>query len=301
MTTVLVTGSSGFLGGAVANRMADRGIRTVGLDPVPRNGSAFDTIADDLGSRARIARHLAKHRITHVVHCGGISSPQLASAETIMAQNAGASLNLFLACKDVGVGRCVYASSVAVLGAFEGIASATTPFRPRNPYAFSKAAAEQMIGGLRQGNPTSFCILRFAGIYGPGRRTGILPNDIAAAAARGERLRIAAGGEASYIYIDDAAQAALSACFSTRTTDQPYYIAHPERVSGADLAHAVRAVSPAFTADLHDDDSAFRFGRVDILPAGRDLQFQPGIGHRAGIELTYRAIMSRPEKEKSHE
>jgi len=301
MTTVLVTGSSGFLGGAVASRLAKQGIRTVGLDPVPRSRPTFETIADDFGDRQRIARHLAAYRVTHVIHCGGISSPRLASAETIMVQNVGASLNLFLACKDVGVQRCVYASSVAVLGVFEGVATATTALNPRNPYAFSKAAAEQIIGGLRHGGSTSFCTLRFAGIYGPGRKVGILPNDLAAAAANGQHLRIAAGGEASYIYIDDAAQAAVSACFATHLTDQPYYIAHPERVSAADLAHAVRAVSPAFAFDLHPDDNALMLGSLDTLPAQRDLQFQPQIDHRNGINLVYHAIASLLESENSHE
>jgi len=301
MTTVLVTGSSGFLGGAVASRLAKQGIRTVGLDPVPLSGSMVETIVDDLGDRQRIARHLTAHRITHVIHCGGISSPRLASAEAIMVQNVAASLNLFLACRDVGVRRCVYASSVAVLGAFEGVATATTPPRPRNPYAFSKAAAEQMIGGLRHDRSTSFCILRFAGIYGPGRRTGILPNDLAAAAAGGRHLRIVAGGKTSYIFIDDAAQAAVSACFATHLTDQPYYIAHPERVSAADLAQAVRAVSPAFTFELHPDESAPTFGSLDTLPAQRDLLFQPQIDHRNGIDLVYHAIVSLLESENGHE
>lgn len=301
MTTVLVTGSSGFLGGAVADRLAKQGIRTIGLDLVPRSGPTFETIADDLGDRQRIAKHLTAHRVTHVIHCGGISSPRLASAEAIMAQNVGASLNLFLACRDVGVRRCVYASSVAVLGAFEGVATATTALNPRNPYAFSKAAAEQIIGGLRHSGSTSFCILRFAGIYGPGRRTGILPNDLAAAAANGQHVRIAAGGKTSYVYIDDAAQAAVSACFATHLTDRPYYIAHPERVSAAELAHAVRAVSPTFTFDLHLDDSAVALGSLDTLPTQRDLQFRPQIDYRNGINLMYHAIASLLESENSHE
>ena len=71
---VLVTGSSGFVGRVIMRRLTDAGRAAIGLDPRP--GLATQVI-DDLADRTRLAELIARERITHIIHAGGVSGPMV--------------------------------------------------------------------------------------------------------------------------------------------------------------------------------------------------------------------------------
>jgi nucleoside-diphosphate-sugar epimerase len=61
--TLLVTGSSGFVGRAIMARLPD----AIGLDPVAAPGTR---VIDDLSDRARLRNLIAREKITHIIHAG---------------------------------------------------------------------------------------------------------------------------------------------------------------------------------------------------------------------------------------
>lgn len=272
MTAVLVTGSAGFLGRAVCALLLERRIKTVGIDPQQSGAAGYQSFADDLSDRKRITEYLAYYGITHIIHCGGVSSPQLATPDRIVAANVGGSLNLALGACAAGVRRFVFASSIAA-------------FDPQNAYGFSKAATELTLQALNTKHATKFCALRFAGIYGPGRSTPVLPHDLVAAALNGKSINVPARSAYACIYIDDAAEAAVESCFAEETREKPYHVAYPERVTAIQLANAVKHLIPSFEFNIAAEASSTTAPHFDIAAATHDFGFSPAIDYKSGLKL----------------
>ena len=84
----------------------------------------------------------------------------------------------------------------------------------------------------------------FAALYQhlwPGRSTRFVVDDIVAAATHGEPASVEPVTDWPYIYIDDAADAAVAACFSVRRRQLFYFIAYPEQVTLEDFARGCGA------------------------------------------------------------
>ena len=99
MSSVLVTGSSGFLGSAIIPHLRAQGPAVIGLDPVAATAPKNKAVIDDLTDRARVAKILVSQRVTHVIHAGGISGPMVMPdrPDRLMENNVGGSLNLVMA------------------------------------------------------------------------------------------------------------------------------------------------------------------------------------------------------------
>ena len=288
MVNILVTGASGFLGSAVIRRLVEGNHTVIGLDPGPARHQGYRHVHDDLSARDDIARLLTSERITHVLHCGGISGPMVHSDEPyrIIEINVTGSLNLLGASLDAAVRTYIHCSSISAIGDFyesEPIGD-DYPLRPTTTYGCSKAAIDMVLRGLWQRVPLDLCSLRFTGIYGPGRQTTFIVDDIVSAIIRGKPYAAEAMTDWPYIYIDDAADAAVAACFSTKRQQLFYYIAYPQQVSIQDLADAAAKASkqPVRVTVSKGPPHASR-GPLDIAPAQRDFGFFPKIDHQEGI------------------
>ncbi|HRF07951.1 MAG TPA: NAD(P)-dependent oxidoreductase [Xanthobacteraceae bacterium] len=267
---MLVTGSAGFLGSAVCARLCEREITTIGVDPLQSGSAAFQSFADDLSDTRRIAEYLSYYRVTHIVHCGGISSPLLGTPEEIVAVNTGGSINLALAACTAGVQGFVFASSIAAM-------------QPRNEYGCSKAATELALQALVRQQVTQFCTLRLGGIYGPGRTTPVLPHELVAAALDGTSAQVSARAVGPYIYIDDAVEAVIKACFATGLGRLPYAILHPERVTALQLAQTVRNNIPSFRFEVSENAVDEPAPHFDTYAASSHFDFNAITDHRSGI------------------
>jgi nucleoside-diphosphate-sugar epimerase len=280
--TVLVTGSSGFVGRDIMARLGGR--KAIGLDPI---ASAATQVIDDLSDRARLRALIARENVSHIIHAGGVSGPMVIADDPVgvMAINVTGSMNLLHEAIAGGVTTFVYCSSVAALGNFdepEPIGE-DYPMRPTSSYGCSKAAMDYVLRGLWKKVPTDICSLRLTAVYGPGRQTEFNVDTIVRAALAGGAARLDPLTAWPYIYVDDAADAAIAACFSDRRKQLAYYVAHPERVTPDDIAAACAAAGKPVRLEIDTSKPAVARGPVDVEAAARDFGFRAQVGHREGI------------------
>jgi UDP-glucose 4-epimerase len=251
-------------------------------------------VLDTLSDRPKLNALLAAEKITHIIHAGGVSGPMVLADDPVevIAINVLGSLNLLYAALESGVSTFVYCSSAAALGNFyeDDPVDEQYPLRPNNTYSASKAAMEMVLRGLWGKVPLDLCSLRFTVIYGPGRETTFTVEEIVRAALAGKSLRIQPMTDWPYVYIDDAARAAVQACFSKSRKQLSYFIAHPEKVTPDDIAAAAAAAGNPVRLEIDGSMPTTARGPLEIEPAARDFGFRAQVGHREGVRRLIEAM-----------
>jgi nucleoside-diphosphate-sugar epimerase len=298
MSKVLVTGDCGFLGSAVAVRLIAAGHNVIGLDPLPARSNDWPHTVDDLSDKTRLLEILREQKVSHVIHAGGVSGPMVLADDPakVIAINVGGSLNLLQACLETGVSTFVYCSSVSALGDFyepQPVGS-EFPLRPINTYGCSKAAMDMVLRGLWRRVRLDLCSLRFTSVYGPGRRTSLIVDEIVDAALHGRAISVEPTSDWPFIYIDDAADAAVAACLSQQRRELYYFISYPEQVSLEQIVDAAAQSGRRPRVTVDSSRPQVRRGPLDIAPAQRDFGFAPKVEHRVGIARMIAASRGAP-------
>ena len=176
MTIAVVTGGAGFIGSNLVRALLDRG------DAV--------RVVDDLstGRRENIAdiENKIEFYQTSICDCDALppifegadvcyhqaalaSVPRsIADPTTTNHVNVTGTLNVFVAARDAGVRRVVYASSSSVYGDAETVpVEETYPLCPISPYAVSKAANELYARNFFELYGIEMVGLRYFNIFGP--------------------------------------------------------------------------------------------------------------------------------------
>lgn len=210
--TVLVTGSSGFLGGALARMLLDAGEPVRGLDLTPSDDPRIEAVVGDLRDVRLIEQ--ACQGIDVVFHVASLVSQELGKPRALFDINVTGTQNLVEAASRAGVPRFVFTSSIDVVFDGHSIAGGDEqlPYAEHflDYYGETKALAERLVlsaNGLRR---MATCSLRPAGIYGPGDRQRFLP--VVRAIRAGQYKRIGDGrARFNHVYVDNVAYAHILA------------------------------------------------------------------------------------------
>ena len=174
---VLVTGASGFVGGAVVRRLlADRGVEVraaVRRADVPLPEAAQQVHVGDLSGQTDW--RLALRDVDAVVHAAArvhvmcdASADRLAEFRRV---NVAGTMQLARQAAEAGVRRFVFLSSIKVNGegtpAGRPYSAADVP-APVDPYGVSKREAEDGLRELAQASGMEVVIIRPVLVYGPG-------------------------------------------------------------------------------------------------------------------------------------
>lgn len=213
--TILITGATGFLGGALTRRLCKDGyqIRASGRDQVQGAQLAAlgaEFIPADL--RDAEAVHSLCEGVNVIIHAGALSS-LWGKRELFWACNVTGTRHIVEGALKHQVSRLVHISSPSVYFDFQDAENldedAPLPHRFVNEYTASKHAAEGVVlEGCEQG--LQALILRPRALFGPGD-TAIFPRILRALASK--RLKIIGSGQnlADLTYIDNAVDACLLA------------------------------------------------------------------------------------------
>ena len=302
MPRYLVTGGAGFIGSHVVDALVSRG-ETV-------------RVVDDLstGCRENLARHADLELITAdladrdaaeasvdgvdcAIHLAGLSSTLQSVREPRRTHraNVDATHELLLAARDAGVRRVVLASSAAVYGEPEALPTHEgAHLRPLSPYALQKRIGEQYAGLFGRMNGLEAVALRFFNVFGPrqgphSEYSGVISRFLGALLA-GRPPTIHGDGEQTrdFLYVVDAARAALRACAAPAASGRTINIARGQRVSVNALYALLQRLTGVSKAARHAAarPGDVRHSQADVSLARELLDFAPGVTVEEGLRRT---------------
>lgn len=187
---VLITGATGFTGRALVGRLREDGYDVVGLSHDATGPSELNA---DLCDLDRLAEILSQIHPNVVVHLAGIAAPSHNQIGEIYKSNVIGTANLFAAllAKKVEVRLIVVASSAQVYATEDSQEPLTEdfPLAPRNHYAVSKRATEDISGIYSSHFP--IIITRPFNYTGPGQSQSFLvPKIVQHYAERRSEIRV---------------------------------------------------------------------------------------------------------------
>ena len=223
---IVITGSAGFIGSTLADRLVADGHEVVGLD-------AFIPYYPRPMKEANLAGLAARPGFTfHEVDLRTADlDPLVAGADAVIHEAAMAGLmrswtdlELYTSCnilatnrlieasQRAGVGRFVLASTSSVYGR-EAVGDEDRPLEPSSPYGITKLACEKLLLAHAATNGFPGTIIRYFSIYGPRQRPDMAYHRFIEAMLDGQPITVFGDGEQtrSNTYVDDAVAGTLLA------------------------------------------------------------------------------------------
>lgn len=227
---ILITGSAGFIGFHVAERLLAQGHDVVGIDNLNdyydvnlklarlariETQSNFRFLKLELADRAAMAELFASERFERVIHLGAQAGVRYSidNPHAYADANLVGHLNVLEGCRQNGVGHLLYASSSSVYGLNRKTPFATSDSvdHPVSLYAATKKANELMSHSYAHLYDLPTTGLRFFTVYGPWGRPDMALFKFTQAILEGRPIDVYNHGDMrrDFTYIDDIAEAVV--------------------------------------------------------------------------------------------
>ena len=243
MTSILITGASGFIGSFIVEEALRRNFE---VWAAVRKSSSHQFLTDErihfielnLSSEEALRQQLAGHRFDYVVHAAGVT--KCLDKQDFFRINTEGTKHLVraLLALQMPLRRFVYISSLSIMGAireqqpYEEIRESDTP-RPNTAYGESKLQAEQWLDT----QPIPYIILRPTGVYGPRERDYFM-----IAKSIQAHTDFAVGfqqQDITFVYVTDVVQAVFLALEKGKT-GRRYFLSDGEVYQSAAFSNYIR-------------------------------------------------------------
>ncbi len=298
----LVTGGAGFLGAALANKLAADGHTVVVLDDLS-NGDASQLHPEVQFTQGDINNIPLLWSLLGAVDCVYHLAARVSVAESVLhpqaynAVNVGGTVSLMEAMRDTGVRRVVFTSSGAVYGRLptQPVHENDTP-NPDSPYAVSKWAAEQYIHTIGRLWNIETVALRIFNAYGPRQslpvsHAPVIPRFLHQALTGGSVVLYGNGQQTrDYIYVTDVVAALLAAATAKAVNRQVINIGSGVETSLTQLVSYIQQVTGKRVNQLTNQQKTGGVPRLvaDISRAQQLLGFRPLVGLAEGLQQILR-------------
>lgn len=226
--TAVVTGAAGFLGAALAERLAASGARVIGIDVAGRVGSGagesirLDVLDADALCAAFVDLVGDDAPSAVVVHLMGRGHVGVCRDDPLgaVALNVIGTANVLEACRKAGVRRVVFPSSALVytLPARSPIGE-DAPVAPRSIYAATKLACEALLQAYAVEYGLSCTVARLGNVYGRGAAADSIASIVMRQAIAGGPVVVETLAPVrDFIYRDDVVSGLMALATSTETS-----------------------------------------------------------------------------------
>ena len=289
---ILVTGTAGFIGSHLAQRLLERGDEVVGIDNLndyydvtlkqarlarfidhPR----YTHITADLADRAAIDAAFATHKPQRVVNLAAQAGVRYAAQNphVYVSSNVTGFLHVLEGCRHHGVEHLVFASTSSVYGA-----NTAMPFsehqgtdHPLTLYAASKKANEAMAHSYAHLYGIPCTGLRFFTVYGPWGRPDMALFLFTRAILAGEPIKVFNHGKhkRSFTYVDDIVEGVIRALDRPPGTDPAWNGDAPDPASSGVAPYRIYNIGNEQPVELLRyievlEDCLGRKARMEMLP-----------------------------------
>ncbi len=295
----LVTGGAGFIGSALANRLAQEGHHVRVIDDLSA-GDPSRLLPEVNLTRGSVTDKPKLWRLLDKIDCVYHLAARVSVPESILYPreyetiNVGGTVALMEAMRDAGVQRVVLASSGAIYGeqSQQPVTEDMSP-RPSSPYAVSKLAAEYYVNTIGSLWGIETVALRIFNAYGPGQQippthAPVIPQFMKQALGEGS-LVIFGDGEQTrdFVYIDDVVKALMAAATAEGVNRMVINVGLGLETSLNELVRAIERVTGREAHALHVRAESGGVSRLvaDLSLARRCLAYEPGVDLETGLRF----------------
>ena len=304
---VLVSGGAGFIGYALATKLAEVGAKVVVLDIKPSlpdfTLGTFDGrkkihyVRGSVTSKKVIEIILRKHKIKTVFHLAAEAIVGRANHDPVrtLYSNAQGTWTLLEAIRQYGnVSETVVASSDKAYGSHEHLPyTEKAALRGLNPYDCSKSCTDLIAQMYAHSFGVPIAILRCGNVYGPGDTnwSRLIP-DAFRSIARGKTLEIRSDGtfKRDYVYIDDIVDAYLlmaEKTVSKKLGGRAFNIGNNKPLKVIDVVKHIQKIEPKLRYRILDAaKNEIRDQYLDSRKAARIIKWRPRTSMVDGFKRT---------------
>lgn len=265
-TKILVTGAAGFIGSAIAEKLAENNTNyVVGVDnfltgsseKIPKsehNNLRF--IKADANNYKDISSIFFANEFDYVFHFAAVVGVLRTLENPVMVLNDLDGIkNVLDLSKNTGVKRIYFSSSSEVYG--EPVEypqnEHTTPLNSRLPYAIVKNIGEAFLRAYKQEFNLDFTIFRFFNTYGPKQSTDFVMSKFIYSALKGTDIQIYGDGSQSrtFCYIDDNVEACANAFYKGRFINEVINVGNDNETTILELAQTIIRITKSKSKIVH--------------------------------------------------
>ena len=310
MKTYLITGSAGFIGSSLAERLLKEGNKVIGIDnfcdfydiKIKENNikelvknENFKLYREDIRNKEAISKIFSENSIDVVVHLAAMAGVRPSIENPILYQevNCMGTQNILEEMKAHNIDKLVMASSSSVYGNCKEV-----PFREDmivdyaiSPYAATKKANEVMTHVYHKLFNMNVIMLRFFTVYGPKQRPDLAINKFTRLMLEGKKIPMFGDGTTSrdYTYIGDIVDGIIKSCNYVLENKDVYEILNLGNSSPVSLKEMIDTIGKALDIKPNIEQLPMQPGDVertfaDVSKAKRLIGYEPKISFEDGIK-----------------
>lgn len=277
MKQVLVTGSSGFIGKKLLERLKKAGVEVVEFSRNQGKNVIKEEDFKDLET------------VDTVFHLAAVSGYKDCSENTNLAYevNVNGTVNVLEYCRRVGA-KMIFPSTYVYDQPYEAVKTETSACKPTTHYSFTKWLGEKLCCFYTRVFNVNSLILRTANVYGFGQEDKYLVPKIFNYILDNQALILTKPEiERSFIYIDDLVEAYIKLAKSNTEPAEVFNVGPEKPTTLQQLIETIGRVSgktPQVNYEGIERPKEVNLNRVDISKMKNKLNWQPEISLETGLK-----------------